>query len=110
MPRKSTKDTMFALRMLMENYREGQKELHCVFVNLKKVFDRVLREELWFCTRESGVAEKYVSLVLDIYDSSMTVVRCTVGVMDGFQLEVGLHQGSALSLFVIAMVNDRLTD
>ena len=31
-PGKSTTDALFALRVLMEKYREGQKELHCVFV------------------------------------------------------------------------------
>ena len=34
---KGTTDAMFALRMLMEKYREGQRELHCVFVNLEKL-------------------------------------------------------------------------
>ena len=36
MPGKSTTDAVFALRMLMKKYREGQKELHCVFVDLEK--------------------------------------------------------------------------
>lgn len=36
MPGRSTTDAIFALRMLMEKYREGQKELHCVFVDLEK--------------------------------------------------------------------------
>ena len=31
MPGKETTNAMFALRMLMEKYREGQRELHCVF-------------------------------------------------------------------------------
>ena len=31
MPGKETTDGMFALRMLMEKYREGQRQLHCVF-------------------------------------------------------------------------------
>lgn len=33
MPRKSTTDAIFALRILMEKYRDGQRELHCVFVD-----------------------------------------------------------------------------
>ena len=44
MPRKSTTDAIFALRVLMEKYREGQKELHCVFVDLEKAYDKVQRE------------------------------------------------------------------
>ena len=43
MPEKGTTDAMFALRMLMEKYRECQRELHCVFVDLEKTYDRLLR-------------------------------------------------------------------
>ena len=57
---KGTTDAMFALRMLMEKYRKGQRELHCIFVNLEKAYDRVLREELWHCMRKPEMAEKYV--------------------------------------------------
>ena len=64
MPGKGTTDAMFALRMLMEKYSKGQRELHCVFVDLEKANDRVLREELWYCMRKSRMAEKYVRLVL----------------------------------------------
>ena len=46
MPEKGTTDAMFALRMLMEKYREGQKQLYCVFVDLEKAYGRVPREEL----------------------------------------------------------------
>ncbi|KAK3533866.1 hypothetical protein QTP70_032986 [Hemibagrus guttatus] len=79
MPRKSTTDAIFALRILMEKYRDGQRELHCVFVDLEKAYDRVPREELWYCMRKSGVAEKYVRVVQDMYERSRTVVRCAVG-------------------------------
>ena len=60
--------------------------------------------------RKSQVAEKYVKVVQDMYEDSVTTVRCAVGMTEGFKVEVGLHQGSALSPFLFAMVMDRLTD
>ena len=33
MPGKETTDAMFGLKMLMEKYKEGQRQLHCVFVD-----------------------------------------------------------------------------
>ena len=99
-----------ALKMLMEKYREGQSELHCVFMDLETAYDRVPREELWYCMRKSKIVEKYVPLVQDMYERSETVVRCAVGTRESFKVKVGLHQGSALSPFLFAVIMDRLTD
>ncbi|KAK3548874.1 hypothetical protein QTP70_021261 [Hemibagrus guttatus] len=81
-----------------------------VLENLEKAYDRVPREELWYCMRKSGVAEKYVRVVQDMYEKSRTVVRCAVGQTEEFNVEVGLHQGSALSPFLFAMVMDQLSE
>ena len=94
--------------MLMEKYR-GEKDLHCVFVDLEKAYDRVPREELWFCMSKSGAAEKYVRWVQDMYENSTTVVRCAVRRTEDLKVEMhqgGLHQGSALSPFLFALVTD----
>ena len=109
MPGKSTTDALFALRVLMEKYREGQKELHCVFVDLEKAYDKVPREEVWYCMRKSGLAEKYVRIVQDMYDDSTTAVGCAVGVTEGFEVKVGLRRGSALSPCLFAMMMDGMT-
>ena len=94
----------------MEKYREVQRELHCVFVDLEKAYDRVQREELWYYMRKSEMEEKYVRLVQNMYKESETVVRCAVRITESFKVKVGLHQESALSPFLFAVIMDRLTD
>ena len=93
----------------MEKYREGHKDLHRIFVDLEKAYDRVPREELWYCMRQSGIQEKYVKIVKDMYRDSQTAVKSAVGTSMWFNVEVGLHQGSAMSPFLFAIVMDRLT-
>ena len=49
-------------------------------------------------------------IVQDRYFDSTTAVRCTVGVTEGFEVKMGLHQGSALSPCLFAMVMDSMTN
>ena len=78
----------------------------------RKAYDRASREKLWYCMKKSGMAEKYVQLVQDIYEGSKTVVRCAIGTTESFMVKVGLHQGSrlAVSAFLCTVMMDRITD
>ncbi|KAK3548847.1 hypothetical protein QTP70_021038, partial [Hemibagrus guttatus] len=97
---------------LMNEENESEKRVRrgelCGTENLEKAY--VPREELWYCMRKSGVAEKYVRVVQDMYERSRTVVRCAVGQTKEFKVEVGLHQGLALSPFLFAIVMDQLSE
>ena len=70
MPQRSTTDAIFGLRTLMEKWREGQKELHCVFIDLERAYDRVPRDELWECMRQAGVPDCYVESIQDMYEGA----------------------------------------
>ncbi|XP_047499087.1 uncharacterized protein LOC125045703 [Penaeus chinensis] len=110
MKNKSTTDGIFALRQLQEKFVECEEDLHGVFIDLEKAYDRVPREELYWCMREKGVPEKYIRVVADMYERCMTEVWCAVGTTEAFPIEVGLHQGSALSPFLFAIIVDSLTE
>ena len=45
-----------------------------------------------------------------MYEGSETVVRFAVGTTESFKVKVKLHQGSALSPFLFAVIMERLTD
>ena len=107
---RSTEDAIFALRQLLEKYREGQRKIHCTFIDLEKAYNRVPREELVWCMRKKKVSEKYIRLVLDMYKDAETVVRSTAGTSEPFPVKVGLHQGSVLSPFLFNIIMDVLTE
>ncbi|KAK3542201.1 hypothetical protein QTP86_018486, partial [Hemibagrus guttatus] len=99
--------------LMNEENERGKKSRRgelCGTENLEKAYDRVPREDLWYCMRKSGVAEKYVRVVQNMYERSRTVVRCAVGQTEEFNVEVGLHRGSALSPFLFAIVMDQLSE
>ncbi|XP_047502427.1 uncharacterized protein LOC125047925 [Penaeus chinensis] len=60
--------------------------------------------------RGKNIPEKYIRIVQDMYKESETKVRCIAGTTEPFKVEVGLHQGSALSPFLFAIIMDTLTE
>ena len=99
---------IFAVRQLKEKHREKQKGLHMVFIDLEKAYDRVSRQEVLRCMSETGVPEKYVMIVQDMYKGARTRVKSSIGLTDMIPVGVGLHQGSSLSPYLFAMIMDAL--
>ena len=110
MPGRSTIDAIFCLRTLLEKWTKGQKAVHCTFIDLEKAYDRVLREELRECLRLAETSKCYIRIIKDMYDGATTTVRSVAGLTKKFKIGVGLHQGSALSPFLFAIIIDKQTE
>ena len=107
---RQTSDAVFALKQIMEKFREKQKGLYVAFIDLEKAYDRVPRSEVWRCMREKGVSEKYVRLVQDMYAEVTSHVNSCVGTTEEFEIRVGLHQGSALSPYLFDLIMDIISE
>ncbi|XP_071739679.1 uncharacterized protein [Rutidosis leptorrhynchoides] len=79
MPGHSSIEAIHILRSVMEKYREKQKGLEMVFLDLEKAYDSVPRKLIWKTLNVRGIPK------------------------------VGLHQGSALSPFLFALILDELS-
>jgi Reverse transcriptase (RNA-dependent DNA polymerase) len=97
------------IRQLIERHREQKKNLHMIFVDLKKAYDKILRNIMWWVLKRKLVPTKYVTLIKDIYTNIMTCVRACDGESDIFLIKIGLHQGSALSPYIFTLVMDEIT-
>jgi len=75
---------------------------------LEKAFDRVPREVIRWAMRKLGFEEWLVSAVMSMYTGVKTVVRTVYDNSNGFEVKVGMHQGSALSPLLFVMVTKAL--
>ena len=91
MLRRSTTDAIFCLRMLMEKWSEGQKAMHCVFIDLEKAYDETPREKMRQCLPLAETWECYVRVIKEIYDEATTTVRCAAGLTEEFEVGIGLN-------------------
>ena len=98
MPERGTVDALLNLRRLSEKFR-AENKLFFIFVVLEKAFDRVPREILHFAFRRKGVPEYLVNGVMSLYKGCKTYVSVDAELSSSSFVEVGTHQGCALSPF-----------
>jgi len=89
---------------MQEKSRVKGKKLFWL-ADLENAFDRALIEVIRWLMHRLGVEERLVLAVMSMYTGVKTVLRTVYGNSNGFEVKVGMHQGSALSplLFMIVM-------
>nr|GEU46359.1 hypothetical protein [Tanacetum cinerariifolium] len=109
MSERSTTEEIHLLRSLMKKYRERQRDLHIAFLDLEKAYDSVTRELVWRTLIDKGTPRRYLRVIRDMYEGAKTYVRTTVRNTKFFPVEVGLHQGSAISPYLFTLILDELS-
>jgi hypothetical protein len=93
----------------MEICREQKKDMHIIFINLKKAYDKVTRNVMWGALQKHKVSSKYIILINDMYNNIVTSVRTSDEDTNDFPINIGLHQGSALSPYLFAFMMNEVT-
>jgi hypothetical protein len=109
MPGRSTMETIFLVRQLMKRCKEQKKDLHMVFTDLEKAYSKVPRNIMWWTLQKHKILTKYITLIKYVYDNVVTSVQTSDGDTNDFPINIGQHQGSALSPYLFALVMNEVT-
>ena len=96
-------DAIFILQSLIDKKIKNKKKLYCAFVDLKRAFDSVYRNGLWFKLIKNGVDGKILKIIRSMYSQAKSCVRHFGSLSDFFKCDVGLLQGEIISLILFSL-------
>ena len=112
---RSTTEQIFNLRVLCEKYLQHQQNLHHVFIDFKKVFDRVGHAAFWATVRRYNIYSNLVRTIEQLYDKATSAVQMNGSIGELFKTTVGVSQGCLLSptlfnIFLERIMSDALEE
>jgi Reverse transcriptase (RNA-dependent DNA polymerase) len=80
-----------------------------IFIDLKKTYDKILKNIMWWALEKKLVLTKYVTLIKDININIITCVRTCDSESDIFPIKIELHQGSVLNSYIFTLMMAEIT-
>ena len=109
MKNKRTSDHLFVLKALIEEHKTRRKPIYACFVDLKKAYDTVWREGLFFkLLYEYKINPKFVRILISLYQNLHGCVKINGEISDKFKISIGLRQGCNLSPMLFNLYIDDL--
>ena len=110
-PARGTTDCVAVVRALLDHVAASEAgTLHCVFVDLRKAFDKVHRQGLWTTLERQGVPPKLLQVTRALHEGMQARVRVDGATSEPFPVRTGVRQGclmapTLLNLFYAAALD-----
>jgi hypothetical protein len=110
-PGRSCEDHIFTLSQVVQGRRRGDLKTYAFFLDVKKAYDSVWREGLWFKLWEKGIRGRLLQTLMALYASSASRVAVNGELADPVPIGKGVAQGCTLSCILFDIfVDDLLQD
>ena len=100
---RSTTDAIFVLNAFIQKILNEKGRLFCAFIDLKRAFDSVYLNGLWFKLHKIGINAKMLRIIKDMYNKVKSCVRGCNSYSDFFDCAVGLKQGEVMSPLLFSL-------
>ena len=95
---------------IIEKARKFQKNIYFCFIDYAKAFDCMDHNKLWKILKEMGIPEHLTCLLRNLYAGQEATVRTGHGTTDWFQIGKGVRQGCILSLCLIHLYAEYISE
>ena len=100
---RSTVDAIFVLNSIIQKFLSKNDRLACAFVDLRKAFDSIYRNGLYFKLNRLGVNAKMLRIIRDMYTNVKACVRGCNSYSEYFECAIGLKQGEVISPLLFSL-------
>jgi len=104
----STTDHLITLRIIMEECRNDKSNLFCCFVDFRKSFDTVPRNNLWNRLEELKVPFELRAAAIRLYENVIAKFKSNEGWSKDIKCNIGVKQGCPLSPTLFGIYIDKL--
>ena len=94
---KGTREGIFNMRMLCEQYCEVSKDIYACFIDYEKAFDRVNHESMIKCLKDIGLNGKDIRLIVNLYWTQKAYIQLEQDLSGEIMIKRGVRQGCVLS-------------
>ena len=105
---KSTTDHFVTLRIIVEECHDDKSNLFCCFVDFRKAFDTVPRNNLWNRLEELKVPLELRAVVIRLYENVIARFTSNEGWSRDIKCNIGVKQGCLLSPTLFGIYIDKL--
>ena len=104
----STVDAMFILLSIIQKRLIEKQRLYVCFVDLKRCFDSINRNALWYKLYKTGIQGRLLRVIRDMYSKVRSCVKQCNSFSEYFEYAVGLRQGEVISPILVSLFMEDL--
>jgi len=101
-------DNIFCITQMIEKKKATNRELHLLFIDLTKAYDRIPLNKLWEILDRLAINTRLIEAIKALYKGSSSKIKIGNLITKGFKVTKGLGQGCSLSPTIFKIYLDRV--
>lgn len=105
-----TREALFSIEVLVQRSRDVNSDVFLCFIDFEKAFDRVRHEKMIEVLRTTGIDDKDLRIIANLYWQQKAVIRVGERSTEEIEIRRGVRQGCILSPLIFNLYSEKIFD